>query len=399
VTPCGVGVEPTWSALVQGKSGIGPITLFDASELDTRFAGEVPGFDPRDHLDPREVRRLDRFQHFALAAASMAVEDAALPLPYPSPERAAVLVGSSIGGLAHAEGEHRRALERGPSSVRPSFILKLLPSVAPSQIGIRFGFQGPTWGPNSACATSAHALGEGMRLIRDGRAEVVLAGGADSPICFMAVAGFGALRALSTRNEAPAAASRPFDAGRDGFVLAEGGAVLLLEEWERARARGAPVRAELAGYGAGGDAHHLVTPAPGHAGGARSMRAALDDAGIAPEEIDYVNAHATSTPMGDILELQAVADALGARAHRIPISSTKSMTGHMIGGAGAAEAAFAVLALERGIVPPTVNLDTPGFEEPFDCVPGRAREAEVDAVLTNSFAFGGANATLVFRRG
>lgn len=398
ITPCGTGVERTWSALVEGRSGIRAIPELENSGLATRFAGRVVDFEPAEFMDRKQVRRLDRFQQFALAAAEMAVRDASLPVPPAAAERAAVIVGSGIGGMVLAEREYARVLEEGPGVISPFFILNLLPNMAPAQIAIRHGFKGLNLSTNSACATSAHAVGEAMRLIERDEANLVLAGGAEAPIGLMAIGGFNALRALSTRNDDPEGASRPFDRTRDGFVLAEGAAVLLLEERRHALERGAPIRAELVGYGTSADAHHVTAPAPEHEGAQRCMELALRDAGVEPAEVGYVNAHATATPIGDGMEAGAIRAVFGEAADRIPVSSTKSMTGHMTGAAGAAEAAFAILAMERGTIPPTINLHDPDPEIDLDCVPNVARRAEPDVVMSNSFGFGGTNVSLVFRR-
>lgn len=398
VTPCGIGTEQTWDALVAGRTGIGPITLFDASALETRFAGEVRDFDPLDFMDRKQRRRLDRYQQFAMAAAEMAVNDAEYSLDPAEAERSAVIVGSAIGGLAQAESDCEKVLEKGVGVLNPFFILKVLPNMAPAQIAIRFGFKGPNWSTNSACATSAHAIGEAMRLIQRREAVTVLAGGAEAPLSVLGVAGFNAIRALSTRNDDPTSASRPFDKDRDGFVLSEGAAILLLESEEHALGRGAPIRGELVGYGASADAHHLTAPAPDHEGGQRAMSAALADASLSPSDVDYINAHATSTEIGDLLEIQAVKALFGDHAYRIPVSSTKSITGHLTGACGAAEAAFSLLAIDRGLVPPTINLDCPEEGIDLDCVPHRARPAELDVVLSNSFGFGGTNVSLAMRR-
>lgn len=398
VTPCGIGSEQTWDALVAGRTGIGPITLFDASALETRFAGEVRDFDPLDFMDRKQRRRLDRYQQFAMAAAEMAVNDAEYSLDPAEAERSAVIVGSAIGGLAQAESDCEKVLEKGVGVLNPFFILKVLPNMAPAQIAIRFGFKGPNWSTNSACATSAHAIGEAMRLIQRREAVTVLAGGAEAPLSVLGVAGFNAIRALSTRNDDPTSASRPFDKDRDGFVLSEGAAILLLESEEHALGRGAPIRGELVGYGASADAHHLTAPAPDHEGGQRAMSAALADASLSPSDVDYINAHATSTEIGDLLEIQAVKALFGDHAYRIPVSSTKSITGHLTGACGAAEAAFSLLAMDRGLVPPTINLDCPEEGIDLDCVPHRARPAELDVVLSNSFGFGGTNVSLAMRR-
>jgi len=398
VSPCGTGVDRFWESLACGRSGIGPITLFDASALETRFAGEVRDFDPHPYMDRKEARRMDRFQQFALAAAELAMRDAAYEVAPADADRAAVIIGSAVAGLVAAEREYDKAREKGAGSVNPFFILQILGNMAPAYIAIRYGMKGPNWCMNSACATSAHAIGEAMRLIQRGEADVALAGGAEAPIGFMAIAGFNQLRALSTRNDAPQRASRPFDQDRDGFVISEGAAVLLLEELGHAARRGGRVYAELTGYGASADAHHLTAPAPGHEGGQRCMRAALRDAGLEPQDVEYINAHAASTSVGDVLEIEAIAEVFGRHARSVAVSSTKSMTGHMTGAAGAAEAAAAVLALDRGIIPPTINVDHLDPRIELDCVPNVARPAPLNAVMSNSFGFGGTNATLIFQR-
>jgi 3-oxoacyl-[acyl-carrier-protein] synthase II len=397
VTPCGIGVEPSWQAIQAGTSGIGPITLFDATRMATRFAGEVQGFEPTAYMDRKQARRLDRYQQFAMAAAEMAMQDAALQLSPAHAERAAVIVGSCVGGLASAEEATMHARPRGPQEVSPFFILNVLINTAASVLSIRYGFKGPNYSTNSACATSAHALGEAMRLIERGDADVVLAGGAEAPIGFMCVAGFNAIRALSTRNDDPARASRPFAADRDGFVLSEGAAILVLESEEHALARGARVHAVLAGYGAGADAFHLTAPTDNHEGAQRTMRAALSDAGLAPADIGYINAHATSTPLGDIAEARAIEAVFGDEAQRVPVSSTKSMFGHLTGAAGAAEAIVSIRAMQDGVVPPTINLEAQDPRIALDCVPNVARRVSgLRAVMSNAFGFGGTNATLIF---
>ena len=398
ITPCGTGADATWGALTRGESGIGPITTFDAASLPSRIAGEVLDFDPLNFMDRKLARRLERFQQFALAASEMAMADAAFTPTADDLERTAVVVGSAVGGLAMAQREYDKARTDGPGAISPFFILQLLPNMAPAHIAIRFGFRGVNLATNSACATGAHAVGEAMRLIERGGADAALAGGAEAPICLMGVGGFAALRALSTRNDDPTAASRPFDRDRDGFVLAEGAAILLLEELEHAERRGARIRGELVGYGTTGDAHHITVPAPEHIGAQACMRAALADAGATPDEVEYINAHATSTPVGDGEELFAIERVFGERTPSIPISSTKSMTGHMTGAAGAAETAFTVLALESGVVPPTLNLDSLDYERELDCVPKVARVASPALAMNNSFGFGGTNASLVIRR-
>jgi len=400
LTPCGIGVEATWDALVAGRSGIGPITLFDAAPMTTRFAGEVSDFDPQAFMDRKQARRLDRYQQFAMVAAEMAMQDAGLTSPPPQPERAAVIVGSCVGGLASAEELSREIRPVGPQAMPPFFILNVLINMAASNLSIRYGFKGPNWSTNSACATSAHALGEAKRLIERGDADVVLAGGAEAPIGYMCVAGFNAIRALSTRNDDPERASRPFAADRDGFVLGEGAAILVLESREHAEARGARIHATLAGYGLGADAYHLTAPTEDHEGAQRTMRAALTDAGLAPSDIGYINAHATSTPLGDVAEARAIEAVFGAGGGGIPVSATKSMTGHLTGAAGAAEAIVSIRALQTGVVPPTINLDPQDPAVTLDCVPNRARAVPgIRAVMSNAFGFGGTNATLVFTAG
>lgn len=396
ITPCGTGVERSWNSLINGVSGIDTITLIDASMLQTRFAGEVNDFVAEDFMDRKQVRRLDRYQQFALAAAEMAMRDSGFVADEHNAERAAVIVGSCVGGLANAEDATIAARPNAPGKVSPFFILNVLINMAASHISIRFGFKGPNWSTNSACATSAHALGEAYRLIQRGEADVALAGGAEAPIGFMCIAGFNAIRALSTRNDAPSRASRPFDAERDGFVLGEGAAILVLEELSHAERRGARIYAELAGYGASSDAHHVTAPSPEHEGAQRCMRAALADAGIEPSRIDYINAHGTSTPLGDVAEATAIRKVFGEYANRVPVSSTKSMTGHLTGAAGSAEAVISILAMERGVLPPTINLEQRDPAIDIDCVPNVARAATCNTVMTNSFGFGGTNATLIF---
>ncbi|HZI16194.1 MAG TPA: beta-ketoacyl-ACP synthase II [Myxococcus sp.] len=396
ISPVGTGVEKSWSALVRGESGVGPITLFDASRLDCRIAGEVKDFQPEDHIDRREARRMDRFAQFAVVAADMALADSGLKITPANAERVAAIIGSGIGGISSLEETYRRALEKGPDRISPFFILQMIINLAPGYVTMRHGIKGPSWSTNSACSTSAHAIGEAMRGIQRGDFDAAVAGGSEAPISLLGVGGFAAMKALSTRNDSPQAASRPFDADRDGFVLAEGAGMLVLEEWEHAKARGARILAELSGYGASSDAHHVTAPAPEHEGAQRSMRAALADARLKPADIGYINAHGTSTDIGDVLEMEGIARVFGEAAGRVAVSSTKSMTGHMNGAAGAAEAVISVLALTRGVLPPTINLHNKDPRILLDCVPHTAREARVDAVMSNSFGFGGTNVSLVF---
>ncbi|MEO7359414.1 MAG: beta-ketoacyl-ACP synthase II [Gemmatimonadaceae bacterium] len=398
ITPCGTGVERSWQALINGESGVKPITLIDASMLQTRFAGEVRDFVAEDFMDRKQARRLDRYQQFAMAAAQMAMDDCGFVATEHNAERAAVIVGSCVGGLAHAEDATIAARPSSPGKVSPFFILNVLINMAASHISIRYGFKGPNWSTNSACATSAHAIGEAYRLIQRGEVDVALAGGAEAPIGFMCIAGFNAIRALSTRNDDPTRASRPFDAARDGFVLGEGAAILVLEERAHAQKRGAKIYAELSGYGASSDAHHVTAPSPEHEGAQRCLRSALADAALDVSQIDYINAHGTSTPLGDIAEIIAIKRVFGAQAYRVPVSSTKSMTGHLTGAAGSAEAIVSILALQHGLIPPTINLDNVDPAIDLDCVPNVARVATCNTVMTNSFGFGGTNASLIFSR-
>jgi 3-oxoacyl-[acyl-carrier-protein] synthase II len=400
ITPCGTGVERSWAALLEGRSGVGPITLFDASRMPTRFAGEAQDFKGEDFLPRKEMRRMDRFEHLAIAAADMAIASSGLQISPANAERIAVIVGSGIGGLASIDQSFRTLIERGPEKVTPYLILQISMNLAPGFISIRHGIKGPSWSTSSACATGAHAIGEAMRGIERGDFDVAVAGGAEAPVTALALAGFSAMGALSKRNDDPAAASRPFDQQRDGFVLAEGAGILVLESLEHARARGARVWAELSGYAATSDAHHVTSPAPAHEGGQRCMRLALADAALQPADVGYLNAHGTSTEVGDRLEAEAVAAIFGAHATApspgLAVSSTKSMTGHMNGAAGAAEAVISVLALAHGMIPPTINLASQDPAIHLDCVPQRARAKALTAVMSNAFGFGGTNATLIF---
>ena len=396
ITPCGTGIARSWEALTKGESGVKPITSIDASMLQTRFAGEVRDFVADDFMDRKQTRRLDRYQQFAMAAAQMAIDDCGFVATEHNAERAAVVVGSCVGGLANAEDATMAARPSSPGKVSPFFILNVLINMAASHISIRYGFKGPNWSTNSACATSAHAIGEAYRLIQRDEADVALAGGAEAPIGFMCIAGFNAIRALSTRNDEPTRASRPFDVNRDGFVLGEGAAILVLEELAHAERRGAKIYAEVSGYGASSDAHHVTAPSPEHEGAQRCMRAALADAALDVSQISYINAHGTSTPLGDAAEITAIKRVFGEQAYRVPVSSTKSMTGHLTGAAGSAEAIISILAMQHGIIPPTINLENIDPAIDLDCVPNVARVATCNTVMTNSFGFGGTNASLIF---
>ncbi|HUC44774.1 MAG TPA: beta-ketoacyl-ACP synthase II [Candidatus Sulfotelmatobacter sp.] len=398
VSPLGLTRASTWEALVAGKSGIGPITKFDASAFTSRIAGEVRGFTPENYLDKKDVKKMDTFIHYAVAASSEALSDSGLRIDAGNAERVGVYIGSGIGGLPLFESTHRDYLEKGPRRISPFFIPGMIINLAAGQVSILTGAKGPNLAVATACATGNHAIGEALRLIRDGYADAMIAGGTDAVITPLAVGGFCAMKALSTRNDAPAAASRPFDADRDGFVMGEGAGILVLEERAAALARGARVYAELSGYGLSGDAYHISAPAESGEGAARAMLGALRDAECDPREVDYINAHGTSTPVGDKMETMAVKTVFGAHARELAFASTKSMTGHLLGAAGGLESAITVLALAQGIIPPTINYVTPDPECDLDCVPNTARKMPVRAALNNSFGFGGTNASLLFRR-
>lgn len=399
VCPVGIGVEESWKALLEGKSGIGPITLFDASTYPTRIAGEVKGFEPEKFMEKKEARRNDRFIQFALAAGDMAVKDSGLDMAKEDPERVGAIVGAGIGGLATIEENGHILREKGVKRISPFFIPSLIINLAPGQIALRYGMKGPNFSPVSACATGNHSIGDAMMYIEREMADVMVAGGCEATITPLGVGGFCAARAMSERNDAPEKASRPFDKNRDGFVAAEGSGILVLEEYEHARKRGARIYAEVAGYGASCDANHVTAPSPEGEGGQRAMRMALRDARLSPEQVGYVNTHGTSTPQGDVAECQAIKAVFGPHAKKgLCISSTKSMTGHMLGAAGGAEAVVSVLALHRGVLPPTINVEDQDPECDVDVVPNVAREKRVDAVLSNSFGFGGTNAVVAFQR-
>ena len=398
VSPVGVGVEPTWTAIKAGKSGIGPITRFDATDYTTRIAGEVEGFEASDFLDKKEARRVDRFIAFAAAAAQMAVDDAGFPKDDEARVRTGVLIGSGIGGLDTMFEQVGRIIESGPSKVSPFFVPYMIPDMASGYTSILHGFRGPNSCVVTACATGTNAIGDAFEIVRRGDAVAMLAGGAEAPIGQIALAGFCAARAMSTRNDDPQRASRPFDKERDGFVIAEGSGALMLEDYEFAKARGAKIYAEIVGYGMTGDAYHITAPDPQGSGAFRSMKAAMQQAGIGATDISYINAHGTSTELNDKLETAAVKQLLGEHAYKVPMSSTKSMHGHMLGAAGALEAILCILAIRDGIVPPTINYENPDPECDLDYVTNEARAKEVDVAVSNSFGFGGHNATLVVRR-
>ncbi|MCX5907245.1 MAG: beta-ketoacyl-ACP synthase II [Deltaproteobacteria bacterium] len=398
VTPLGIGVEKTWEALITGKSGIGKITKFDASGYDTRIAGEVKDFVPENFIDKKELRRMDIFIQYALAAATMAMEDSQLKINPAIAERVGVMVGAGLGGLTTIESIHKVLLEKGPTRITPFFIPALIVNEAPGQISIRFGAKGPNTSVVTACATGNHNIGDAWRLIQRGDADAMISGGVEATITPLAVAGFNAMKALSTRNDQPEKASRPFDKDRDGFVMGEGAGIVILEELEHARNREAKIYAEIIGYGLNGDAYHITAPAPDGEGAARCMAMALRDAGLAPEEVDYINAHGTSTELNDLYETKAIQAVFKEHAKKVAISSTKSMTGHLLGGAGGIETIFTVLTIFHGIIPPTINYETPDPECDLDYVPNVARKASVRVALSNSFGFGGTNAVLAFQK-
>lgn len=399
VTPLGTGTEENWQALMAGRSGIRQITRFDASVLPARVAGEVPDFDPQRFIERKDIKKMDIFIQYAMGAARMAVSQSGLPDPLGTPERSGVIVGVGMGGLATLEEayHHFQALEI--RRVSPFFIPRLIPNMAAGQIALRFGAKGPSYATTSACASGAHAIGDAVDLIRTGRQDVMLAGGAEAPVCLLGIGGFTAMRALSTAfNDEPTRASRPFDNRREGFVVAEGAGMLVLEDLDHARARGATILAEILGYGANCDAYHMTQPSPEGVGAATCIGLALADSHLRPDQVDYVNAHGTGTPYNDEAETMALKTVFGEHARRIAVSSTKSMTGHLLGAAGAVEAVYSVLSVGRGKVPPTINLDEPDPACDLDYVPHTARDADVRVALSNSFGFGGTNVTLAFGR-
>jgi 3-oxoacyl-[acyl-carrier-protein] synthase II len=398
VSPLGVGTAETWDALLAGRSGIGPITRFDTTEYPSRIAGEVRGFDPLDYLDKKEIKKSDIFIHYALAASRFALEDAGLEIDEGNADRVGVIIGSGIGGLPIIESMHQTLLERGPGRVSPFFIPALIVNMAAGQVSIHYGAKGPNTAPATACTTGLHAVGDAFRLVQAGEADAMIAGGAEAVITPLAVAGFCAMRALSTRNDEPEKASRPWDAHRDGFVIGEGCGVVVLEEFEAAERRGAPIYAEIVGYGMSADAYHISAPHPEGDGAVRVMRAALHNAGLAPEKIGYINAHGTSTPLGDLSEVRAIKTVFGDHAYKLAVSSTKSSTGHLLGAAGGLETGILALAMRHQILPPTLNLDEPGEGCDLDFVPHKARPVDLEYAMSNSFGFGGTNASIVLKR-
>jgi 3-oxoacyl-[acyl-carrier-protein] synthase II len=399
VTPIAVGTEETWQGLLAGKSGIGPITHFDHTAFATHFAGEVKDFDPTRWMTSREVKSLDLFLQYAIAAGSMAIKDSGLEIKGEFAERVGCFVGAGLGGVATIEATCRTLWDKGPRyGISPFFVPMIIVNLAPGQISIRFGAKGPNMSQVSACSTGAHAIGDAARVIERGDADAMICGGTEATVSPLGVGGFNSMRALSTRNNDPQKASRPFDLDRDGFVIAEGAGVIVLEELEHAKARGAKIYAEVRGYALNADAHHITSPAPEGEGAQRCMRLALADAKLAKEDIGYINAHGTSTKVGDIAETMAIKRVFGDAARKLMVSSTKSMTGHMLGAAGGVETAFCALVISRGVVPPTINYTTPDPDCDLDYVPNTAREVRVQHALTNSFGFGGTNACLVLSR-
>jgi 3-oxoacyl-[acyl-carrier-protein] synthase II len=397
ITPLGIGVEKTWSALCAGKSGVRRITKFDPSAHACQIAGEVTDFNPADYIEKKEIKKMDTFIHYAVGASQMAVDDAGLKVTEENADRVGVYIGSGIGGLPAIEAYHKVLLDKGPDRVSPFFIPMVIINLASGQVSMRIGARGPNSCAVTACATGNHCIGDAFRIIQHGEADAMVAGGTEAAITPLCVAGFASAKALSTRNDEPERASRPFDKERDGFVLGEGAGVLVLEELESARRRGARIYAEILGYGMTADAHHITAPPENGAGAVRCMRLALQDAGLSPEAIGYVNAHATST-MADRIETIAIKQVFGAHARRLAVSSTKSMTGHLLGAAGGVEAVFSILAIHRGVLPPTINQDVPDPECDLDYIPNAARRADVRTVLSNSFGFGGVNACLILSR-
>lgn len=399
VTPLGIGLEKNWQALVAGESGIRKIDRFpNIDAFASRIAGQVPDFRAEDFIEPKEIKKMDLFIQYSVAAASMAMEHSGFKIDPEDAENVGVIIGVGLCGIDTIEATERAYLDGGPRKISPFFIPKVISNLAPGQIAIRHGAKGVNWTPTSACASGTHAIGEAFHLIRRGLQDAVIAGGAESAITPLGVGGFSAMKALSTHNDEPQRASRPFDKERDGFIIAEGSGVLILEERDRALKRGAKIYAEVIGYGANGDAHHMTAPAPEGEGAARCMRLSLKDAGIAPNEVDYINAHGTSTEYNDANETQAIKKVFGEHAFKLAVSSTKSMTGHLLGAAGAVEGVFSVLALCHGIIPPTINYENPDPDCDLDYVPNQARKADIRMVLSNSFGFGGTNACVIFGR-
>lgn len=398
ITPVGLDTETSWGGLINGRSGIGPITQFDDKAIPTQIAGEVKGFDPAKYIEAKEIKKMDRFIHLGIAASQMTMDSSKLIVTPENAERVGVTVGAGIGGLPAIERTYRAYMEKGFRRITPFFIPMSIINEMAGHISMRFGAKGPNSCVVTACATGTHSIGDAFKIIQRGDADAMIAGGSESCICPLGVGGFNAMKALSTRNSEPERASRPFDAERDGFIMGEGSGMLVVEELEFAKARGAHIYAEVIGYGMSGDAYHITSPAPNGEGAARCMKMAIKDAGINPADVGYINAHGTSTKYGDELETLAIKTVFGDDAYRIPASSTKSMTGHLLGAAGGVEAVISVLALDRGVLPPTINLENPDPECDLDYIPHTARQVQVEIAMSNSFGFGGTNACLVFRR-
>jgi len=398
VSPLGTGNTANWDALMSGTSGIGSITRFDTTDIPVKIAGEVKGFNAEDFFDKKEVKKMDLFIQYAMAAAEFAMTDSGLVINDENAERVGVLVGSGLGGLPTIEKYHVVMLEGGVKKISPFFIPMLLINLAPGMISIKYGAKGPNISTVSACATGTHSIGDAFHIIKRGDADAMIAGGTESTITPLAVGGFAAMKALSTRNDAPEKASRPFDKDRDGFIMAEGAGIVVLEEYESAKKRGAKIYAEVVGYGLTGDAYHMTAPAPGGEGAARCMKMALKNAGVNPEQVTYINAHGTSTPFNDLNETLAIKSVFGSHASKLMVSSTKSMTGHLLGAAGGIETAICCMAMDKGAVPPTINYETPDPECDLDYVPNTARNATIEYAMSNSLGFGGTNATLLFKK-
>jgi 3-oxoacyl-[acyl-carrier-protein] synthase II len=398
VIPTGIGVETAWKNVCEGKSGIGPLTRFDTNGFETKIAGEVKNFNPELYIDKKEIKKMDLFIHYAIAATKEALENAQLAITPENAEQIGVIVGSGLGGLPSLERYHKILLEKGPGRISPFFIPMLIANLASGQIAIQFGPKGPNTCVVTACATGAHCIGDAFRAIVYGDAEAMIAGGTEANITPLCVGGFNAMKALSTRNDEPEKASRPFEKNRDGFVVAEGAGILILEELQLALKRNARIYGELIGYGYTGDAYHITAPSPDGDGAVRCMRMAIKDAGLRPEDVDYINAHGTSTPLNDLTETIAIKTVFGDHAIKVPISATKSMTGHLLGAAGSTEAIFTILSIRDGVMPPTLNYEEPDPQCDLDYVPNVARRKPLRVAMSNAFGFGGTNATLIFRK-
>jgi len=398
ITPLGIGVEDSWNSLIAGRPGIRRITHFDSSNFPTQIAGEVEGFNPEDYIEPKDIKKMDRFIHFAIAAAKMAINDSGLKITDSNAEKVGVVVGSGIGGLHAIEHYHSVFLEKGPRRISPFFIPMLAINLASGQISIKIGAKGPNSAVATACATGSHSIGDAYKIIQRGDADAMIAGGTEAVITPLGIGGFNAMKTLSTRNDEPEKASRPFDIDRDGFVMGEGAGIVILESLESAMDRGAKIYAEIVGYGMTADAYHITAPAPGGEGAARCMKITLKDGSVNPSEVDYINAHGTSTKYGDEIETNAIKTVFGEHAYKVAISSTKSMIGHLLGAAGGVEAVIVILSIYNDIIPPTINLDKPDPKCDLDYVPYKSRRMTVNYALSNSFGFGGTNACLLFKK-